>query len=166
MHSKLNRVTIFYTEYGCDYDQQQKPFNQAELIKSETDFIRDLNLPKVSALIVGSRLKAKLLLSSDTTFAWYKHRENEYIRFFAKEHSLVYCVEVQGLKKKLETIYNSNDWRLFINASKSSLRAVLLHNANQFASISLTHSTCMKESFENIKLLLSKILYNIAFFCG
>ena len=27
------------------------------------------------------------MLSTDTTFAWYKLRENEYNRFFAKEHS-------------------------------------------------------------------------------
>ena len=123
-----------------------------------------MNLPKASALILGSGLKAKRMLSTDTTFAWYKLRENEYIRFFAKEHSLVYCVDVQGLKKKLGTVYNSNDWRLFIDASKSSLKAVLLHNTNQFASITLAHSTCMKESYENIKLLLPK--YNIALMCG
>ena len=48
----------------------------------------DLNLPKASALILGSRLKAKHMLSTDTTLAGYKHCENEYIRFFAKEHSL------------------------------------------------------------------------------
>ena len=97
------------------------------------------------------------MLSTDTIFAWYKHCENKYIFFFAKELSLVYCVDAQGLIKKLGTVYNSNDWRLFINASKSSLKAVLLHNTNQFASIPLAHSTCTKESYENIKLLLSKI---------
>ena len=74
------------TEYECDDDQQPKPFNQAEL----NDLVRDLHLPKASTLILGSRLKAKCMLSTDTTFAWYKHRENEYIHFFAKEHSLVY----------------------------------------------------------------------------
>ena len=67
--------------YECDDDQQPKPFNQAEL----NDLVRDLNLPKSSALILGSRLKAKHMLSSDTTFAyWYRHRENKYIRFLWK----------------------------------------------------------------------------------
>ena len=98
-------------------------------------------MPEASALILSSRLKAKRMLSSDTTFAWYKHRENKYIRFFAEEHSLVYFVDVQGLIKKLGTKYNSNNWRLFIDASKSSLKAVLLHNTNQFTSIPLAHST-------------------------
>ena len=91
------------SEYECDDDQQLKPFNQAKL----NDLVRDLNLPKASALNPGSRLKAKRMLSTDTTFDWYKHRKNEYICFFAKEHSLVYCVDVQGVIKKLKTDYNS-----------------------------------------------------------
>ena len=68
------------SEFECDDDQQPQPFNQAEL----NDLVRDLNLPKVFALNLGSRLKATRMLSTDTTFAGYKHRENEYIRFFAK----------------------------------------------------------------------------------
>ena len=115
---------------------------------------------KASALILDPRLKAKRMLSTDTTFAWYKHRKNEYIRYFAKEHFLVYCVNVPGLIKELGTVCNSNDWRFFIDASKSSLKAVLLYDTNQFAFIPLAHSTCMKESYENTKLFLSKIQYS------
>ena len=53
------------SEYECDDDQQPKPFNQAEL----NDLVRDLSLPKASALNLGSRLKAKRILSTDITFA-------------------------------------------------------------------------------------------------
>ena len=137
-----------------DDDQQSKSFNQAEL----NDFVRDLNLPKSSALILSSRLKAKRMLSTDTTLAWCKHRENVYICFFVKQRSLVYCVNVQGLIKKLETDYSSKYWCLFIDAS--SLKTVLLHNTNQFASVPLAHLTCLKKSYENIKLLLSKIQFS------
>jgi len=80
-------------EYECD--QQPKLFTQGEL----NDLVTDLNLPKNSALVLGSRLKEKRLLSSDTNFSWYKHREREYIHFFTCEHSLVYCVDVQGLRE-------------------------------------------------------------------
>ena len=133
----------------------QTQFHQAEL----NNLVRDLYLPKASTFTLGSRLKAKRMLSTDTTFAWFKHRKIEYIYFFAKEYCLVYCVDVQGLIKKLGTVYNSNDWRLFIDASKPSLKAVLLPNTNQFASIPLAHSTCIKESYKNVKLL-SKIQYS------
>ena len=39
------------SEYECDDDQQPKPFNLAEL----DDLVRDLNLPKASDLILGSK---------------------------------------------------------------------------------------------------------------
>ena len=98
----------------------------------QNDLVRDLNLPKASALILGFRLEAQRMLSTNATFAWNEHRETECIRFFAKEHSLVDCVDVLGIIKKLGTVYNSIDWRHFIDASKSCLKAVLLHDTNQF----------------------------------
>ena len=49
-------------EYECD--QQPKLFTQAEL----NDLVRDMNLPKHSALIQGARSKEKRMLSSVTTF--------------------------------------------------------------------------------------------------
>ena len=78
------------SEYECDDDQQSKPFNLTDIIN---DLVRDLNLPKESALILSSRLKAKRMLTTDTIFVWYKHCENKHIRFFVKEHSLVYSVD-------------------------------------------------------------------------
>ena len=66
-------------------------------------------------------------------------------------------MDIQGLVEKLGTVYNPSDRCLFINASKSSLKTVLLHYKNQIASIPLAHLTCMKESYENTKILLSKI---------
>ena len=126
--------------------------------------MRDLNLPKASALVLGSRLKAKRMLRTDTTFAWYKHSENEYNRFYAKEHSLVYCVDVQDLIKKLGTVYSFNDWHLFIDPSRSRLKAVLLHNTNQFAFISFAHWASIKESYKN-KKNFCYLKYNIALMC-
>ena len=120
-----------------------------------------MNLPKNSALILGSRLKEKRMLSSDTNFSWYKHREREYIHFFTCEHSLVNCVDFKGLIEKLGAVYNPSGWRLFIDASKSSLKPVLLNNRNQFASVPLAYSTSMKESYETMKLLLLKLQYNV-----
>ena len=52
------------SEYEYDDDQQPKPFNQAEI----NNLVRDLNLPKASALILDSRLKAKRMLCTNTTF--------------------------------------------------------------------------------------------------
>ena len=122
--------------------------------------VRDLDLPKVSAVLLGFRLKSRNMLDSEVTFSWYKHREKEYLPFFTKEDDLVYCVDIKGLIEKLGTTYEPSDWRLFIDSSKRSLKAVLLHNGNTFASIPLAHSIHMKESYENMEIWLSKWKYH------
>ena len=48
---------------------------------------------------------------------------------------------------------------LLIDSSKVRLKAVLLHNGNKFPSVPVDHVTNIKESCENMKLLLEKIHY-------
>ena len=115
-------------------------------------------MPKLSALLC-SRLKSKNLLNNDVRFSWYKHREKEYLPFFINENLLVYCVDVKGQIEKLGTACNPRDWRLFIDSSKASLKAVLLHSGNLFASIPLAHSTQMKKTYEYIEIMLTKLKY-------
>jgi hypothetical protein len=55
--------------------------------------------------------------------------------------------------------YNVNEWRLFIDSSKRSLKAVLLHKDNYYASLRIGHPVHLKESEENLELVLTKIGY-------
>ena len=45
----------------------------------------------------------------------------------------------------------------FIDSSKRSLKAVLLHNTNVLAPIPIAHSTVYKEEYKNIRKVLDKI---------
>ena len=56
--------------------------------------------------------------------------------------------------------YEPKDSRLFIDSSKQSLKCVLLHNGNQFASVPIVHSTTLKEKYEAVKYVLEKIGYD------
>ena len=56
--------------------------------------------------------------------------------------------------------YEVNSWRLFIDSSKRSLKCVLLHNTNEYASIPIDHSTTLKEKYEPVKQVLECIKYN------
>jgi hypothetical protein len=56
--------------------------------------------------------------------------------------------------------YNPDQWRLFIDSSKVSLKEVLLHNGHRFPSVPLARATNMKESFESMKVLREKIKYD------
>jgi hypothetical protein len=56
--------------------------------------------------------------------------------------------------------YKPDQWRLFVDSSKVSLKVVLLNNGNRFPSVPLAHAANMKESCESMKLLLGKIKYD------
>jgi len=60
----------------------------------------------------------------------------------------------------LDHEHKTTEWRLFINSSKTSLKALLLHKGNKFPSVPLTYATNMKETYENLKILLEKIQYD------
>ena len=54
--------------------------------------------------------------------------------------------------------HNPEECRLFIDSSKASLKAVLLQNGNKFLSVPLAHAINMKETYENMKIILDKIM--------
>jgi hypothetical protein len=65
-----------------------------------------------------------------------------------------------SLRVKMQTFgveYNVNERRLFTDSSKRSLKAALLHNGNNCTSMPIGHSAHLKESYENLELVLTKI---------
>jgi len=52
------------------------------------------------------------------------------------------------------------DWRLFIDSSKLSFKAVLLHNGNNLPSIPVGHSVHNKDSYENMKIMMEAIKHD------
>ena len=115
-----------------------------------------MNLSKESAQLLGSRLREKHLLAPGTTFYWYQEREREfrYLFTFDIASSLVYCNNIAGLTEFLGPKYEVIEWRLFIDSSNRSLKAVLLNNGNKFSLIPAGHSVEMKESHKSMDLLL------------
>jgi hypothetical protein len=154
-------IDTYDTDEGSDYDNnvstRPKLLTQGQL----NDLTRDLNLSKESAQLLGSRLKENNLLASETKFYWYREREKEFRQFFSLDNTtfLVYCNNVKGLINLLGIEYDANEWRLFIDSSKRSLKAVLLNNGNKYSSVPIGYSFQMKENYENMAHLLSSINY-------
>ena len=56
--------------------------------------------------------------------------------------------------------YEPKEWHLFIDSSKSGLKAVLLHNGNVFPSIPMAHSIHLKEFYKDLSVILLNLKYD------
>ncbi|GFT51491.1 uncharacterized protein TNCV_51141 [Trichonephila clavipes] len=123
-------------------------FSQSDL----NDLVRDLGLPKDTAEVLGSRFKERHLLNSGVSFSLYRCREKEFVPFFTQEGEFSATMYLQFCKM-FKFMYEPDEWRLFIDSSKRSLKAVL-HNGNRYASVPVGHSVHLKECYENLSLFL------------
>ena len=59
--------------------------------------------------------------------------------------------------KPMGVNYINTEWRLFIDSSSRSLKAVLHRNGNEYSSIPIGHSVQMKETYDSMDQLLSAL---------
>lgn len=142
-------------DYAADEDSEPETFTQEEL----NDLVRDLNLSKEKAELLASRLKQKHLLAPSAKISHYRKRSRNLATFFTVQNQLCYCHDINGLFTGLSQNHVAAEWRLFIDASQRSLKAVLLHIGNCKPSIPIGHSVHLKESYDNMKVLLEAIDY-------
>jgi len=91
---------------------------------------------------------------------FYHGHHEEFKDFFSQEDGVVFCNDVCSVMEVLGRKYNPDQWRMFNDSSKVSLKVVLLQNGNRFPSDPLAHEANMKENYENMRLLLGKIKYD------
>src|SRR6218665_2358068 len=80
--------------------------------------------------------------------------------FFSRQDGLYLCNNVVGLLEAIGITCNPSEWRLFIDSSSRSLKAVLLHNGNNYPFLPLAHSVHLKEECTSVKMLLSALKYD------
>ena len=124
------------------------------------DLIRDLNLTKSGAELLTSRLMEWNLLGEDCRSAVYRNRHAKFSIYYTVEDNLCYCKDVNGLFAAIGIVHDPSEWRLFIDSSSRSLKAVLLYNGNKHSSIPVDYSMQMSESFKNVHQLLNRIFYD------
>jgi len=81
-------------------------------------------------------------------------------RIFSHEDGVMFCNDVCSIKEVRGHEYNPDQWRLFTDLPKVSLKMVLLNKRNRFPSVPLVHAANMKENYESMKLLLGKVKYD------
>ena len=139
-------------------DDAPHHFPQMEL----NDLVRDLGMSKCFAELLASRLKKNNSLSNSARITFYRNRHKENRWFFLyEEKDFAYRTDIAQLLHKLGVPqYQPEDWRLFIDSSKRSLKGVVLYNDNRFAYVPLAHSITLKEKHEAVKYVLEKVRYD------
>lgn len=75
------------------------------------------------------------------------------------EEGVCFCADIDGLMNELGYEHVPEEWRLFIDSSKASLKAVLLHNGNKKPSVPVAHAVGLKETYESMEKLLKLTRY-------
>ena len=75
-------------------------------------------------------------------------------------NTLSFCNNIDALMGALGVQHIPSEWRLFIDSSKSSIKAVLLHNGNLLPSIPIAYSENLRVSHETMVILLEHIKYD------
>ena len=123
------------------------------------DLVRDLYLSKENAEVLGSRLQQWNLLEPGTIIFSFRIRNQSLARYYASTENICYCKDIEGLMTELGCEHNPGHWRLFIDSSKTSLKAVLLHNGNIKPSIPVGYSIPRKETYDTMKILFDILEY-------
>lgn len=135
--------------------KERHHLSQTEL----NDWVRDLELTKEKSELHASRMKQYGFLAPGVKTTVYRNRHEPYAKYYTMEDKICFCKDIHGLFKELGQAYDPNQWRLFVDSSKESLKAVLLHNGNEKPSIPIAHAVNTKESYETMVRLLKYIKY-------
>jgi hypothetical protein len=98
------------TECECDSTYEPKPSTSKEshlLAQGDlNDLVRDLNLSKKQAELLGSRLNGWNLLSPGTKISYFRHRDEELRPYFSRADDLVYCNDIHAIMNRLNFDYD------------------------------------------------------------
>jgi hypothetical protein len=75
----------------------------------------------------------------------FRTQNHEFEQFFKTLGYFTYCKDIDGL---MDAMHSPEQWRLFIDASKTSLTTVLLlHNGNKLPSIPVAYAPSTRETY-------------------
>lgn len=105
------------------------------------------------------KINGFMFSSADTNICEYRDRSKTLASFYIEDDGMAYSENIHGLFNELNEQYDATEWRLFIDSSKSALKAVLLHIGNDKPSVPIVYAPSAKESYDTLKKLLDLIKY-------
>ena len=82
--------------------------------------------------------------------SFYRKSQLNIAKYFSVDGDMLYCKDVCGLMEELQLQHVPELWTFFIDSSKVSLKAVLLHNGNKRPSIPPALAVGIKETYAKI----------------
>lgn len=76
----------------------------------------------------------------------FRKRQSDFQKCFRvnQEKNFAYCHDVDELMKAMEINYKAEDWRVFIDSGKDTLKAILLDTKNEKPSVPIAYGTDTK----------------------
>jgi len=99
------------------------------------------------------------LLHQSVKVRTFRIRNQEIEQFFKTVGYFTYCKDSDGLMDAMHMRHSPEQWRLFNDASKRSLKAVLLHNGNKLPSIPMAYAPSTKETYTTMNNILVQVDY-------
>lgn len=150
--------------YAPDLQDLQTP--RKPMLLTEEDYnniVRDAQISNRSAELIASRLKSRNLCALGFRITMGRKRgltrkfDDMYIK--DEKSTITYCWDIDLLFHLFEFPHNANEWRLFIDGSNESLKAVLLHIKNVHPSVPIAYARKIEESYESMDTILNLIQY-------
>lgn len=123
--------------------------------------VAKLRLSQRDSEMLTKFLKRRKLTQQNLKSTAYRSRQNDFKKLYTVDdaNTFTYCNNIPSLVNKMGMEYNADEWRLFIDGSTTSLKAVLLHRTNKKPSIPLGFSANMEEWYETLSQIMEKIKY-------
>lgn len=123
------------------------------------DLCRRLKLDKTTSEILVSTLVEWNVVADGVRSSSHRDRDRRFSQFFVDHEGYVSCEDINGLMVEMGIAYNANDWYLFVDSGKDSLKFVLLSKSGSQPAIPVAYSHSLNESYSNLKLLFEKVKY-------
>ena len=84
---------------------------------------------------------------------YFRRHSHDLASFCTVQGPLCHCHDIHELFQALSQKYKPDEWRLFIHASKTSLKAVLLYKGIVKPHIPIGHCVHLRETYDNMNAL-------------
>ena len=106
-----------------------------------------------------SRLQQWNSLHHSVKVTTFRTRNQEFEKIFKNVGYFTYCKDIDGPMDAMRMRHSPEQWRLFIDVSKTNLKTVFLHNGNKLPPYPVAYAPITKETYTTMSNILIEVDY-------